>query len=85
MAARLTGQSVDRVEGPRLLRGEGRFIGNIRHPDLLYAAFVRSTMAHAGILSIDAAEARAVSGVVAVFTNEDFTGVVNPINIVGPP
>ena len=43
MTARLTGQSVDRVEGPRLLRGEGRFVGNIRHPELLHIAFVRST------------------------------------------
>jgi carbon-monoxide dehydrogenase large subunit len=85
MAARLTGQSVDRVEGPRLLRGEGRFTGNIRHPDLLHAAFVRSTMAHADILSIDTAEAKATAGVVAVLTNDDFTGVVNPITIVGPP
>lgn len=85
MAARLTGQSVDRVEGPRLLRGEGRFTGNIRHPDLLHTAFVRSTMAHADILSIDTAEAKAIPGVVAVFSNDDFTGVVNPINIVGPP
>ena len=85
MAARLTGQSVDRVEGPRLLRGEGRFTGNIRHPDLLYAAFVRSTMAHARILGIDTTAAKATPDVVAVFTNDDFTGVVNPINIVGPP
>ena len=85
MAARLTGQSIDRVEGPRLLRGEGRFVGNIRHPDLLHAAFVRSTMAHARVLSIDTAQAEAIPGVVAVFTNDDFTGVVNPINIVGPP
>ena len=85
MAARLTGQSVDRVEGPRLLRGEGRFTGNIRHPDLFHAAFVRSTMAHAHIAGIDTAAASALPDVVAVFTNDEFTGVVNPITIVGPP
>ncbi len=85
MTARLTGQSVDRVEGPRLLRGGGRFIGNIRHPDLLHAAFVRSTMAHAQILGIHTSDAKATPGVVAVFTDDDFTGVVNPITIVGPP
>ena len=85
MTARLTGQSVDRVEGPRLLRGEGRFIGNIRHPDLLHAAFVRSIMAHARILGTHTSDAKATPGVVAVFTDDDFTGVVNPITIVGPP
>ncbi len=85
MAARLTGQSIDRVDGPRLLRGEGRFVGNARHPDLLYAAFVRSTMAHARILGVDTVAAKTTHGVVAVFTDDDFTGVVNPIVIVGPP
>ncbi len=85
MAARLTGQSVDRVDGPRLLRGEGRFTGNIRHPDLLHAAFVRSPTAHARLLGIDTTQARATPGVVAVFTNDDFTGVVNPITVAGPP
>ena len=85
MTARLTGQSVDRVEGPRLLRGEGRFIGNIRHPDMLHAAFVRSTMAHARILGVHTSAAKDTPGVVAVFTDDDFTGVVNPITIVGPP
>ncbi|MCY3631292.1 MAG: xanthine dehydrogenase family protein molybdopterin-binding subunit [bacterium] len=85
MTARFTGQSVDRVEGPRLLRGEGRFVGNVRHPDLLHAAFVRSTMAHARIVGIHTSAAKTTSGVVAVFTDDDFTGVVNPITIVGPP
>ncbi|MCY3576657.1 MAG: xanthine dehydrogenase family protein molybdopterin-binding subunit [bacterium] len=85
MTARFTGQSVDRVEGPRLLRGEGRFVGNVRHPDLLHTAFVRSTMAHARIVGIHTSAAKATSGVVAVFTDDDFTGVVNPITIAGPP
>ena len=85
MTARLTGQSVDRVEGPRLLRGEGRFVGNIRHPDLLHIAFVRSQMGHADILSVDIETAEDVPGVVAVFTAEHLEGVVAPIAIAGPP
>ncbi|WP_420639235.1 xanthine dehydrogenase family protein molybdopterin-binding subunit [Candidatus Poriferisocius sp.] len=85
MAARLTGQSVDRVEGPRLLRGEGRFTGNIRHPDLLHVAFARSQLGHADITGLDTAAAEATPGVVAVFTAEHLEGVVAPITIAGPP
>ena len=85
MAARLTGQSVDRVEGPRLLRGEGRFTGNIRHPDLLHIAFVRSQMGHARLGPVDTAAAEAIPDVVAVFTAEHLDGVVAPIAVAGPP
>ena len=76
MTARLTGQSVDRVEGPRLLRGEGRFVGNIRHPDLLHIAFVRSQLGHADILGVDTSAARSTPGVVEVFTAEHLDGGV---------
>ncbi|WP_420433785.1 xanthine dehydrogenase family protein molybdopterin-binding subunit [Candidatus Poriferisocius sp.] len=85
MAARLTGQSVDRVEGPRLLRGEGRFVGNIRHPDLLHIAFVRSPVGHADILGNDIEAAENTPGVVAVLTADHLEGVVAPIAVAGPP
>ncbi len=85
MTARLTGQSVDRVEGPRLLRGEGRFVGNIRHPDLLHIAFVRSSVGHADILGIDIEAAENTPGVVAVLTADRLEGVVAPIVVAGPP
>lgn len=85
MTARLTGQSVDRVEGPRLLRGEGRFVGNIRHPDLLHIAFVRSPVGHADILGIDIEAAENTPGVVAVLTAGHLEGTVAPIAVAGPP
>ncbi|MFN0028359.1 MAG: xanthine dehydrogenase family protein molybdopterin-binding subunit [Acidimicrobiales bacterium] len=62
-----------REDGP-LLRGQGSFIDGLRHPLLegaLHAAFVRSTEAHATIVSIDTAAALATDGVVAVFTAAD--------------
>ena len=85
MTARLTGQSVDRIDGPRLLRGEGRFTGNIRHPDLLHIAFVRSQMGHARLEAVDTAPAEATPDVVAVLTAEHLEGVVAPIAVTGPP
>src|SRR5690349_22804642 len=73
------GASVRRREDPRLLTGRGRFVADIALPKMLHVAFVRSPFAHARIASIDAAAARAASGVVAVVTAADLAGRVNPI------
>ncbi|MEN3297388.1 MAG: aerobic carbon-monoxide dehydrogenase large subunit [Burkholderiales bacterium] len=68
------GQRSPRVEDPRLTTGRGRYIADIRLPNMLEAAFVRSSEAHARIISIDAEAALALPGVVAVLTMADFEG-----------
>jgi len=65
------GKSTSRVEDRDLLRGTARFVADIRLPEMLHAAFVRSHHAHARIVSIDKASALEVTGVVAVLTAED--------------
>jgi carbon-monoxide dehydrogenase large subunit len=65
------GQAVTRREDDRLLAGSGRFVDDVRAPDALHAIFVRSPHAHATIGAIDAGEARAVSGVVAILTGAE--------------
>jgi aerobic carbon-monoxide dehydrogenase large subunit len=70
-AGSLVGVPVRRVEDPTLLRGEGTYIDNLDIPGALHLAFVRSPMAHADIRSIDAGEARAMPGVVAVYSADD--------------
>src|SRR5258707_649052 len=72
------GASVKRVEDPRFLTGQGRYIDDIMLPNMAYAAFLRSPYPHARI-TVDASEARALPGVIAVFTAADLAGVVNPI------
>jgi carbon-monoxide dehydrogenase large subunit len=52
MGAKLFGAAVPRREDPRLLRGEGRFVDDIKLPGMLHAAFVRSPHAHAAIAGI---------------------------------
>src|SRR5262249_32861162 len=42
-----TGQSLKRVEAPRLLRGQATFLDDVRLPSLLHIAFVRSVHPHA--------------------------------------
>ena len=73
------GKSMKRVEDPKLLVGEGRYIDDISMPNMLHAAVLRSPYAHALIKSIDTDEACALEGVVAIMTGEDVaksTGVL---------
>lgn len=65
------GQRVKRREDPILLRGSARFADDIQLPGMLHAHFVRSPLAHARITNIDASDAVALKGVVAVFTLDD--------------
>ncbi len=65
------GSPVVRVEDDALLRGRGRFVDDVHLAGTLEAAFVRSSSAHARLVSIDASAARAVPGVHAVLTYQD--------------
>lgn len=65
------GQSVSRLEDPRLLTGQGCFTDDVCLPGQLHAAVLRSPVAHASIGSIDTAVARAADGVHAVYTADD--------------
>jgi len=65
------GQSVARFEDPRLVRGEGRYLGDTALPGQTHMVIVRSPHAHARIRSIDATRAAKAPGVVAVFTGAD--------------
>ncbi len=71
MPGSLLGNSVRRVEDPELLTGRGTYVGNLRIEGLARAVFVRSPIAHGRIVSIDATEAKAAPGVIAVFTAPD--------------
>ena len=52
------GASVGRREDPRLLTGRGRFIDDMELPGMLHAQFVRSTVAHATVTSLDLSAVR---------------------------
>ncbi|HSK23620.1 MAG TPA: aerobic carbon-monoxide dehydrogenase large subunit [Egicoccus sp.] len=70
MSTRQFGVAVARVEDPRLLRGEGRYLDDLGH-DALAVAILRSPHAHARILDIDVTDALDVDGLVAIYTYED--------------
>lgn len=73
-AARFVGQSVSRKEDRRLLTGHGQYVDDIALPGMLHGAFARSDVARAGLTRVDVDAARALPGVVAVFTWSDFHG-----------
>ncbi|HEV2254601.1 MAG TPA: xanthine dehydrogenase family protein molybdopterin-binding subunit [Streptosporangiaceae bacterium] len=77
-AERYTGASIKRSEDPRILTGAGRYVDDIKLPGMLHAAFVRSPMAHARILSVDVSAALALPGVVAVLTGADVEAMTVP-------
>ena len=69
-----TGQSLRRSEDRSFLQGTARFTADVQDPalaDACFAAFVRSPVAAGTIVSVDATEAAAWPGVVAVLTGAD--------------
>jgi carbon-monoxide dehydrogenase large subunit len=65
------GQPVPRSEDPYLLRGEGRYTDDINLPFQAYAVMVRSRYGHGKLVGVDAAAARAMPGVLGVYTAAD--------------
>ena len=71
IAFRAVGQPLRRKEDARLLTGRGRFSDDVAMAGQAYAALVRSPHPHAVLGAIDTAAARALPGVLGVFTGAD--------------
>ena len=65
------GQPVPRQEDPTLLKGQGRYTDDVNLPGQAYAVMVRSQIAHGLLKGIDAEEARAMPGVLGIWTGAD--------------
>ena len=70
-AKRLVGRAVERMEDARFLAGSGTFADDLVREGMLHAVILRSPIAHARIVAIDAAAALAMAGVHAVITAAD--------------
>jgi CO/xanthine dehydrogenase Mo-binding subunit len=81
---RWLGKSLNRVEDPRFLRGEGRYIDDLSLPGMAHAAIVRSPHAHARIVSIDTSRAERLPGVIKVVTGADVAEHAAPLPTFGP-
>ncbi|HIF59443.1 MAG TPA: xanthine dehydrogenase family protein molybdopterin-binding subunit [Rhodospirillales bacterium] len=72
------GRSVPRPNAKRLLAGRGTFTDDINLPRQTHVAFLRSTYAHAEIVSIDVSAAKESPGVVAVVTGIEMAKICSP-------
>jgi carbon-monoxide dehydrogenase large subunit len=77
----LVGQSVKRLEDPRLITGQGNFLDDQKVPGLLYMHIARSTQAHARLLKIDTSRAAAAPGVRMVLTGIEVSREVLPLPV----
>jgi carbon-monoxide dehydrogenase large subunit len=62
-----------------MIKGLAHYVDDIKLPDTLHVAFVRSVYAHARIKSIDTADALSAPGVVAVYTGADVADKIGPV------
>ena len=65
------GDRMPRKEDGRFIRGKGNYVDDVRLPQMLHSAILRSPYAHARINSVDTSAALELSGVHAVITGED--------------
>jgi len=69
------GQSIRRVEDDRFLTGRGVFVDDVNDAGQASAYVVRSPHAHATIDRIDTSAARAMPGVLSIYTYDDIAGL----------
>ncbi|MGF1933608.1 MAG: molybdopterin-dependent oxidoreductase [Nostoc sp. ChiQUE02] len=65
------GESIPKQDGAAIVTGKASYTGDISPPGLLHLKVLRSPHPHARICKIDTQEAKALPGVVAIFTHED--------------
>ena len=72
------GKTVPRPNLDRLMQGRGQYVSDMSLPRMAHVVFLRSPYAHARIVSIDAAAAKAMRGVIAVVTGAELANVITP-------
>jgi carbon-monoxide dehydrogenase large subunit len=72
------GRSVKPYKSKRFVTGDGAYVADVRLPNMLHAALLRSMHAHARIGAIDVKQASGSDGVVGVWTGRDIDGRISP-------
>ena len=73
------GARIKRREDPRLIQGLAHYVDDIKLPNLLHVAILRSPYAHARINGINTDAAQNLSGVKSVVTGDDVKDVIGGI------
>ena len=74
-STRYIGRATARREDRGPLTGRARYAADVKLPGMLEVVFVRSTEAHARIVSVDTSAALEINGVIAAFTAADLAEV----------
>jgi xanthine dehydrogenase molybdenum-binding subunit len=77
------GKSVNKIDGIPKAKGTAKYIADMKFPNMLYGKILRSSYAHAKVLSIDISKAEALAGVKAVITPKDCPNI--KFNMAGFP
>ena len=79
-----SGRAVHRIEDRELLLGRGRFTDSVAADEPLFVAFARSPYAYAKLAAVETEGAKALGGVVAVYTGADLVAAgLKPVAIAG--
>ena len=79
----IIGHRVPKIEGTEKVTGKAQYGADQSRPNMLWARHLGSTHAHARIVSIDTAAARAYPGVHAVLTGDDLPLIIAAISEIG--
>jgi carbon-monoxide dehydrogenase large subunit len=77
-SSRFIGRSITPDKSGRFVTGNGIYVGDVRLPNMLFAAVLRSMHAHALIRSVGVKEALALDGVVGVWTGREIERLISP-------
>jgi aerobic carbon-monoxide dehydrogenase large subunit len=72
------GRSVPRPNLARLTQGRGQYVSDVVLPRMAHVAFLRSPHAHARIRTVETADAKKSSGVIAVVIGPELAKVITP-------
>ena len=76
---RMMGARVKRKEDPRLITGSSTYVDDLRLQGMGHLGILRSIYGHATITGIDTSAAKALPGVIAVYTGAEFKGFTGPM------
>ena len=67
----VAGTDARRVDGIEKVTGKALYTGDLQLPGMAYAKILRSPLAHARLVKVDASNAKSMNGVIATLTRDD--------------
>ena len=75
-ANRLLGQSLPRLDVPAKVDGSANFAGDVRLPDMVFAAIRQGPVGNSKLIAVDRAAADRIRGVLSIATTDDWVAAI---------